>query len=138
MSRSLNRLVIVDDNRIDLMMGRRSFDRAVPGVSIAECHGSEDAVDQILHPETELVLLDINMPGFDGFDVLNQARTKSKTMYPPVIMLTSSADPRDVDRAFSVGASAYVVKPRSTEEYNALATGIAQVWAFAAKRADSR
>ena len=58
-----------------------------------------------------LVLLDINMPLADGFEVLRQLKADPHTEQLPVIMLTTTDDPREVQRCYQAGCSSYVTKP---------------------------
>jgi len=58
-----------------------------------------------------LILLDISMPGLDGFEVLERIKTSSGLKPIPVIMLTSTDHPREINRSYALGASAYIVKP---------------------------
>jgi CheY-like chemotaxis protein len=58
-----------------------------------------------------LLLLDINMPRVDGVEVLRQLKADPKTNEIPVIMLTTTDDPREVKRCYELGCSSYVTKP---------------------------
>jgi CheY-like chemotaxis protein len=58
-----------------------------------------------------LVLLDINMPRVDGVEVLRQLKADPRTEQLPVIMLTTTDDPREVRRCYELGCSSYVTKP---------------------------
>ena len=58
-----------------------------------------------------LVLLDINMPKVDGVEVLRHLKADPKTEQLPVIMLTTTDDPREVQRCYELGCSSYVIKP---------------------------
>jgi CheY-like chemotaxis protein len=58
-----------------------------------------------------LLLLDINMPRVDGVEVLRQLKAAPKTAELPVIMLTTTDDPREVKRCYELGCSSYVTKP---------------------------
>ena len=58
-----------------------------------------------------LVLLDINMPLADGIEVLRQLKADPRTDQLPVIMLTTTDDPREVQRCYELGCSCYVTKP---------------------------
>ncbi|HEX4606863.1 MAG TPA: response regulator [Urbifossiella sp.] len=58
-----------------------------------------------------LVLLDINMPRVDGVEVLRRLKAESATADIPVIMLTTTDDPREVKRCYELGCSSYVTKP---------------------------
>ena len=58
-----------------------------------------------------LVLLDINMPRINGTEVLRQVKMNSLTAHLPIIMLTTTDDPREVRRCYEAGCSIYVTKP---------------------------
>lgn len=58
-----------------------------------------------------LVLLDINMPRVDGVEVLRQLKADPRSVHLPVIMLTTTDDPREVKRCYDLGCSSYVTKP---------------------------
>ena len=64
-----------------------------------------------------LLLLDVNMPRVDGFEVLRQAKANPATARVPVIMLTTTDDPRDVARGYELGCSVYVTKPVHYETF---------------------
>jgi CheY-like chemotaxis protein len=58
-----------------------------------------------------LILLDISMPGLDGFEILEGIKSSPHLKPIPVIMLTSTDHPREIQRCYALGASAYIVKP---------------------------
>ncbi len=58
-----------------------------------------------------LLLLDINMPRVDGVEVLRQLKADPRTEAAPVIVLTTTDDPREVRRCYELGCSSYVIKP---------------------------
>lgn len=62
-------------------------------------------------PRPGLILLDISMPGMDGFEVLERIKASDSLRAIPVIMLTSTDHPREISRSYNLGASAYIVKP---------------------------
>ena len=62
------------------------------------------------------VLLDLKMPGVDGFEVLRQIRADPKLKFLPVVIFTSSREARDVQASYRLGANAYVVKPIEYQE----------------------
>jgi CheY-like chemotaxis protein len=64
-----------------------------------------------------LLLLDIRMPRVDGVEVLRQLKVDSATAKLPVIMLTTTDDPREVERCYQLGCSVYVTKPVMYEEF---------------------
>jgi CheY-like chemotaxis protein len=64
-----------------------------------------------------LLLLDINMPRIDGVEVLRRLKASEKHCNIPVIMLTTTDDPREVQRCYELGCSVYITKPVSYEEF---------------------
>jgi CheY-like chemotaxis protein len=64
-----------------------------------------------------LLLLDINMPRVDGVEVLRQVKADAKTAKLPVVMLTTTDDPREVERCYQLGCSVYITKPVAYEEF---------------------
>jgi CheY-like chemotaxis protein len=58
-----------------------------------------------------LLLLDIKMPRVDGVEVLRQLKSDSQTALVPVIMLTTTDDPREIQRCYELGCSVYITKP---------------------------
>jgi len=74
-----------------------------------------------------LLLLDIHMPQLDGVEVLHQLKADAELRKIPVIMLTTSDDPREVDRCHAIGCSNYVVKPVS---YDLFAEAIVTIGKF--------
>jgi CheY-like chemotaxis protein len=71
-----------------------------------------------LPPDTQfLLLLDINMPRVDGLEVLRQIKADARTARIPVIMLTTTDDPREVERCYQLGCSVYITKPVRYEDF---------------------
>lgn len=74
-----------------------------------------------------LVLLDINMPRVDGVETLRQLKADDATKRIPVIMLTTTDDPREIERCYQLGCSVYVTKP---VEYSEFVEAIKQLGLF--------
>ena len=66
-------------------------------------------------PPPDLVLLDLNLPGIDGFEVLRRLRAQERTRKVPVIVVSSSQEEKDVRRAYECGANSFVSKSDSPE-----------------------
>ena len=130
----MQRILIVDDQQADLMIIKRSFDNVVPHMEVETCSSSSDAVERITSGDTDIVLLDINMPGLTGLEVLSQSRSRRPNSFPTVIVLTTSENPEDLKQAYEHGASAYVVTPDSMEGFEMLARSIVNFWGTMAAR----
>jgi len=70
------------------------------------------------HPSPLLVLLDLNLPGLDGYQILDRMKGNSKTKHIPVIMLTTTDDIREVARCYSLGCNVYITKPVDYEQFS--------------------
>jgi two-component system response regulator len=80
------------------------------------------------HPLPCLVLLDIKMPVLDGLETLSAMRSSEAWDTIPVVMLTGSAQPSDIKRAFSLGANAFMVKPASLARLKEMMRAVVQFW----------
>jgi two-component system, response regulator len=77
-----------------------------------------------------LILLDIKMPRMDGIDVLKRLKSDESTRMIPVVMLTSSAEERDVVESYRVGVNSYLVKPVDFGEFVEVVAHAGLFWAF--------
>src|SRR4029077_13538322 len=109
-----------DDENDALLIGR-AFRRSGWGKDLQNVRGGEQGVDYLSghgsyanrerFPLPFLVLLDLKMPGLDGFEVLQWLRAEPELKRLLVVVLTSSNLQADVDRAYELGANSYLVKP---------------------------
>ncbi|KAF0135402.1 MAG: response regulator with CheY-like receiver domain and winged-helix DNA-binding domain [Xanthobacteraceae bacterium] len=122
------KLLIVDDDPNEVLFLRNAFDGTASPIDIrhADCGEAALAEIPVFHPD--LVLLDLNMPGMDGYDVLGRIRADTATQGLPTLIFSSSERQEDVDRSYRSHANAYVVKPRSFEGYRQLAESIERFW----------
>jgi two-component system response regulator FixJ len=100
-------IAIVDDDAAV----RRALGRVMRGAGYAvEVHASGQALlDSLAHATPDCILLDVNMPGLDGFDVHSELSQRGYSI--PVIFITANQEPRMKHRAASVGAAAFIDKP---------------------------
>ena len=114
-------MLLVDDSPNDIFLLRNAFEKAEFDVPLQEVHNGEQAIaylkgegvysDRNQYPIPSVVLLDLNMPMKNGFDVLAWVRAQPAFKHLSVIVLTASMRPEDVERAFDLGATSYLVKP---------------------------
>jgi two-component system, response regulator len=118
-------LLLVEDNPDDYEATLRSLKKNHLVNPVQWCRNGEEALDYLCkkgsyeHNDNVrmpgLILLDLNMPGIDGRQVLKIVKTDEKLRKIPVVILTTSADSKDVEQCYSLGASTYIQKPVSFE-----------------------
>jgi CheY-like chemotaxis protein len=105
-----------------------------PGVRVTTVPDGAAALDRLRTQPPQLVLLDLKMGGASGFDVLAAVRAEPGLRRVPVVVLTSSSDPRDVERAYALGAHGYIVKPIEHERLAERLDAVRRFWLPAASR----
>ena len=111
------RVFLIEDDGSYRWVIRRLLENAFgEDVSVEEFPNGEAALERAAaDPPPDLVLLDLNLPGMDGFEVLRRVRAEERTRKVPVIVVTSSQEERDVQRAYESGANSFVSKSDSPE-----------------------
>jgi len=114
-------ILIVEDNPDDQLLLRRAFAKAhlanplhLVGdgdAAVAYLSGEGAYADRAAHPLPALILLDIKLPKRSGLEVLAWMRDQPPLSRTPVVMLTSSRESEDINRAYDLGANSYLVKP---------------------------
>ena len=78
--------------------------------------------------EPEMILLDINLPGMNGFEILQHVRNNTAYKHIPVIMFTSSDDHNDIKTSYEFGANAYLIKPDSLNSLKEVLSDTFNFW----------
>ena len=116
--------LLVDDSQIDRMLIKKALMKVQNDLDFVELEDGTDVVDVIKLNSPCITLLDIRMPGIDGYDVLRLIRNDLDLKDHPVWMLSTSSDNQDIETALKTGANGYYSKPTSLSEYTKLATDI--------------
>jgi CheY-like chemotaxis protein len=121
MKTSSHPILLVEDTRDDVLLIQRAFRKAGLDVRMHVVNDGEAAVEYLAgsgtfadreqHPLPVLILLDLKLPRRSGFEVLGWIREQPLLRRLPVVVLTSSDQMQDVNRAYDLGASSYLVKP---------------------------
>ncbi|PIE79586.1 MAG: hypothetical protein CSA11_11375 [Chloroflexi bacterium] len=110
----MNQLVlIVDDEPMARTLLRLMLVRA--GFNVSEAEDGFDALEKIQTNQPDIILLDVMMPGMDGFSVCETIRQQQETAQLPVIMLSAKTDLNSINKGLRVGATKYLTKPISPE-----------------------
>lgn len=112
-TKTAERVLIVDDEENILIS--LNFLMAQAGYTVEVARTGEDALDKLTKFQPDLVLLDVMLPGIDGFDVLQQIRQTPKLTHIQIIMVTAKGRDVEVAKGLTLGADAYITKPFSTK-----------------------
>jgi twitching motility two-component system response regulator PilH len=110
----MKKILVADDSPVDL----KNLERIVSGagaVVITASSGTE-AIAKAIDSQPSLILLDVNMPGLDGFSTARQLAANPATKGIPVVFVTSKDQKADRVFAQMLGAKGYVTKPYTTED----------------------
>jgi CheY-like chemotaxis protein len=131
-------ILLVDDDRMDVELILDGFQEAklVGGVQVASSgqaaldylFGAGPYADRDLHPLPDLVLLDLKMPGVDGFEVLRRVKSTPGLKRLPIVILTSSREDSDRTATYDGGANSYLVKPTSLDGFLGTVRRIEEYW----------
>ena len=131
-------ILLVEDRQDDILLVRRAFRKAGVRNPIEAVPDGEEAMayllgigqyaDRARFPFPSLVLLDLKMMKMNGFETLRWIRSLPAFKSLRVIVLTSSEDIFDVNKAYELGANSFLVKPFEFEEFTALARTLAKFW----------
>ena len=107
-------ILIIDDNHNNLEVLSATLIKA--GFQVAVAIDGETAIEQLKYYQPELILLDIMMPGIDGYQTCNRIKSNPKTFDIPIIFMTALCDIEHKVRGFGLGAVDYITKPFKREE----------------------
>lgn len=123
------RILLVEDNPLDVRATLRAAEKLQLDNTIDVVGDGESALDYLRRGDPpDLVLLDLNLPGKDGIDVLKEMQADPRLKRVPVVVLTTSDDDADVRKAYDNGANAFVAKPVELEGWLDVAAKIDGFW----------
>jgi CheY-like chemotaxis protein len=131
-------LLVAEDNDLDALLLERVIERAGNlfrlvrvghgGAAISYLQGADGFADRAVHPPADLVLLDLKMPGKDGFAVLAWRQQTPAFSHIPIVVFSSSGLQTDISRAYALGANSYVVKPTDPLRLERMVRALHEWW----------
>jgi CheY-like chemotaxis protein len=131
-------ILLVEDNRMDVELTLDAFHEAKMLNTIYVASNGQEALDYLFargqfadrnaFPKPNLVLLDLKLPGIDGFEVLRQIKSTPILKRLPVVILTSSREEGDRALSYDHGANSYLVKPLSFDGFLGVLRDIEGYW----------
>lgn len=114
----MSTIMVVEDNPINMKLVHMVLERS--GYTVEEATGAEDAIVSIRRTPPDLVLMDVQLPGMDGFAAMSLLKSDRTTASIPIVALTAFAMHGDEEKILRAGFDAYVAKPIRYNELLAL------------------
>ncbi|MGK7950819.1 MAG: response regulator [Xenococcaceae cyanobacterium] len=131
-------LLIIEDSDEDFTALTRMMNKAQIPNPIYRCEDGEEALDFLYHegeyedeslaPRPSLIVLDLNLPGTDGREVLAELKQDRDLQTIPVVIFSTSSNPRDINACYRQGISGYIVKPMNTNRLDRLVQTFLEYW----------
>jgi CheY-like chemotaxis protein len=124
------RIALVEDNPAEAHLLERALHAGGTPVELVRLEDGAQAIEYLngSSSDCDLVLLDLNLPRLSGFDVLERLRSQDRFKGLPIVVVSGSADPSDVERCYRAGANSYVCKPIHVDEMFAMAVQLVDYW----------
>lgn len=129
-------ILLAEDNEDDIFLLQQAFRKAGVASHLHAVHDGIEAreylrgegpfADRDEHPFPDIMLLDLNMPRMNGFELLEWVRREDDCRRLIVYVLTASARDPDVERAYKMGANSYILKPSRVDELVSFVTALHQ------------
>ena len=128
-------IILVEDNESDAEVARRAIKRSSPTRTLVVIGDGLSAAEMLLGtegqppcPRPRLIMIDINLPGLDGIELLTRIRSNPELRGVAVVIVSSSSEERDIRRAYDRGCNSYVTKPVDIRELQSLYASVVNYW----------
>jgi len=131
-------ILLVEDNPADQELIRRAVEKVTIRKELRIVGDGEEALDYLFRrgkyqapansPRPDLLLLDLNLPRVNGYQVLEEIRADSKLRPMPVLVLTTSRQEKDIIRSYELGCNSYITKPTGLDQLTGLVQAIEKYW----------
>ena len=131
-------VLTVEDSDEDFEAFRRGWQKSGIKNPLYRCENGDEALyflfnhgkyaDKSLYPRPELILLDLNLPGTDGREVLAEIKNDPNLKTIPVVVFTTSANPKDLEICYQNGANSYIIKPINAQSLMSMIKKLSQYW----------
>jgi CheY-like chemotaxis protein len=126
-------ILLVEDNPMDVDLTRRAFARRKLPNLLQVARDGQEALDYVARWEAGeetpvVILLDLKLPRVSGLQVLAQLKTHPRFRVLPIVVLTTSAEERDIQTAYQLGVNSYICKPVSFDKFEQVAAQLHLYW----------
>jgi two-component system response regulator len=137
-SGAVHAILLVEDNPADIQITQRAIRESAMPVELIVVRDGQEALDYLLrsgsHADDEkwrsptLILLDLNLPRLNGREVLRRIRGTPDLRSVPVVILSTSNRPQDIDELYAAGANTYINKPQEFSRFVEVLKNIQRYW----------
>lgn len=124
-------ILLVEDNANDAELTLRALKHRNLANKVLVCRDGAEAMEFFsagASPVPKVVLLDLKLPKVDGLEVLRRLKQDDRTRSIPIVVLTSSREEPDIERAYALGANSYIVKPVDFEAFARAVSEVGLYW----------
>jgi CheY-like chemotaxis protein len=126
-------IMLIEDNAGDVRLTQEAFKENKVHNNLRVMRDGESALDYLSRKDLsatrpDLILLDLNLPGMNGQEVLASLKSNSETRAIPVVILTTSRAEEDVARSYSLHANCYVTKPVDLTQFLSIIRSVDSFW----------
>ncbi|TVR77964.1 MAG: response regulator [Chitinophagaceae bacterium] len=128
-------ILLVEDNEGDIILTKEAFEESEINNSLSVVKNGIDALDYVFKrgkfmesESPELILLDLNLPKKNGFEVLEILKSSDKTRHIPIIILSTTSSQRDVNLAYHYQANCFLSKPLEIDDFMEMIHAIEYFW----------
>ena len=126
-------VLLIEDDPGDELTTREAFEHNKISNTLHVAHDGEEGLDFLYRrepytdaPRPDLILLDLNLPKYDGRQLLETIKSDPELNHIPVVVLTTSSAEEDILRSYKLHANAYVTKPIAKEHFRKVVSGFLQ------------
>ncbi|MEM9541655.1 MAG: response regulator [Cyanobacteria bacterium P01_E01_bin.42] len=131
-------LLVAEDSDEDFVVLQRFMKRLEVQALIYRCADGDEVLDFLYHegdyrdtlvaPRPSTILLDLNLPGLDGRELLEQLKQDESLKEIPIVIFTTSSNPQDIEWCYQRGANGYLIKPVNSSELQKTIRAFVEYW----------
>jgi two-component system, chemotaxis family, response regulator Rcp1 len=128
-------LLLIEDDPGDVELTKEALKKSTLPINLQVVNEGEEAIaflrqegEYASSPRPNLILLDLNLPGMNGREVLHEIKSDERLRYIPVVVLTTSDSHKDIFNSYELGGNCYVTKPSGLKEFVQVIQAIEAFW----------
>lgn len=121
-------IFVVEDSDTDVEAIGRAISRSHPELPVEFFRSGAEALARLAHARPDLVLLDLNMPGESGLDLIRRIRADAGLAGLTLVVFTSSEEPAEADACYAAGADSYIYKPLNFALFQSVLSQTIDYW----------